>query len=64
MTAAGLHCELCKNRIGLYEPLWWRRPDGSITECGYLAVIIDPESVHPASRFYHHACLQPPPTAS
>ena len=52
-------CAHCGDRIGVYEPLWWQQPGGSIVAAGYLAIITDPRAADPTSRIYHRHCLQP-----
>jgi len=51
-----LHCDHCGASIGVYDPFWWQRPDGSVREIGFLAIRDDPERDHPASRFFHTGC--------
>jgi hypothetical protein len=60
MSATGLFCERCGEPIGVYEPIWWQRPDGSIIASGYLPVMSEPDSRHPASCYYHRDCLPTP----
>jgi hypothetical protein len=55
--APHLCCAGCGSRIGIYEPLLWRLPDGSVIEAGWLAVREDVRAHHPASVFYHRGCL-------
>jgi hypothetical protein len=54
-----LRCAACGERIGVYEPLWWELPDGSIVDSALLALRKDARSGHAHSRFYHHGCLAP-----
>ena len=54
-----LTCAGCGDRIGVYEPLWWEQPDGSITDAALLALGQDARSGRVRSRFYHHGCLPP-----
>jgi hypothetical protein len=59
-----LRCARCGENIGVYETLWWRRPDGALIEGGWLAVREDPHARDPASSFYHRDCLVADPTLS
>jgi hypothetical protein len=50
-------CMSCAGRIGAYEPLWWRRPDGSVVTTSFLHARDDPYYAHPRSEFFHADCL-------
>jgi hypothetical protein len=52
-----LYCAGCGERIGLYEPLWWRPPGGPVIASAYLLAKYDPRFRHPDSRFLHFGCL-------
>jgi len=54
-----LCCERCGERIGVYEAIWWHRPDGSIVDSSYLDVRDDPRAKDPDSKLYHRRCLGP-----
>lgn len=52
-----LHCAHCGDRIGVYEPVWWKRADGS-------GVLSDSRSIRDAggheddgSQVMHLACV-------
>ncbi|MGZ4268346.1 MAG: hypothetical protein ACXVFN_02450 [Solirubrobacteraceae bacterium] len=49
-------CSSCGEPLGVYEPLHWRRPDGSVVRCGWLQARTDPDHAHPLSAFFHVAC--------
>lgn len=51
-------CDVCGEAVGVYEPLQWRRPDGSLLRCGWLEAREHPDHDHPLSRFFHLDCLQ------
>jgi hypothetical protein len=53
-----LICNRCTGRIGTYEPLWWRRPDGTVGESSFLRLRDDPLRGEPGSEFFHDACLR------
>jgi hypothetical protein len=54
-----LTCARCSRPIGAYEPVWWRRPDGSLSATGYLRVRDDPRFHLPGSAYFHERCLDP-----
>ena len=56
-AARFLTCSRCAGRIGAYEPLWWRRPDGAVASSSFLAVRADPLHAQPGSAFFHGDCL-------
>jgi hypothetical protein len=60
-----LTCTRCSERIGAYEPLWWRHPDGAVDASSFLRVRDDPRRRQAGAAFFHAACLeaQPPPTS-
>jgi hypothetical protein len=64
MEGSGLlTCTHCGVTIGAYEPLWWRRADGTVSPSSYLRVRQDPAHRDPDSDFFHHDCLAQPPTS-
>jgi hypothetical protein len=54
-----LRCTHCARPIGAYEPVWWQRPDGTLSESSYLRVRDDPQSRLPGSAYFHRDCLDP-----
>jgi hypothetical protein len=52
-----LTCACCATRIGTYEPLWWKRPDGTLAPTSLLRAREDPEFETAGSSFFHQACL-------
>ena len=54
-----LHCDRCGERIGIYEPLWWHLPDGSMLPSAFLPMSLSPYQLRLGSRFYHRNCLVP-----
>ena len=50
-------CALCAERIGAYEPLCWRRPDGAVSTSGLLRAREDPDFSRPGSVLYHRDCF-------
>ncbi len=56
-----LHCDRCGDRIGVYEPIWWRMPDGSIVPSAFLPMRSSREFGRGSSRYFHAACLVPEP---
>jgi hypothetical protein len=52
-----LLCARCGERIGVYEPLWLERGDGSLCSSSYLN--LDQHEWHERSRLWHHGCLAP-----
>ena len=52
-------CARCGDPIGVYEPMWWEQPDGSIVDSARLALGEDARSGGARSRFFHHGCLAP-----
>lgn len=48
-------CATCDDRIGVYEPLWWQRPDGTLELSSLLRLGEDGVRVRPDSRVYHEA---------
>jgi hypothetical protein len=52
-----LTCNRCRGRIGTYEPIWWRRPDGSLDESSFLGLRDHPLREDPGSAFFHKECL-------
>jgi hypothetical protein len=54
----GFHtCAHCSQRIGAYEPLRWRRPDGVVTTSSLLRVREDPEFGGATAELYHRDCF-------
>jgi hypothetical protein len=56
-------CAHCSERIGSYEPLWWRRPDGTLAPTSLLRAREDPAFDEPGSSFFHPGCLAQEPTS-
>ena len=54
-----LACDRCGHRIGVYEPMVWRRPDGEMLLTGFLSVRDHSDLGHADSQFFHPACLEP-----
>jgi hypothetical protein len=56
MNARNTHpvCATCRDRIGVYEPVWAEQPDGTLIRTGMLE--IDDRHGH-ASPLYHLGCL-------
>ena len=52
-----LTCSGCARRIGVYEPIWWRRPDGALDESSFLRLRDHPLRDAPGSAFFHQECL-------
>ncbi|MGZ4201261.1 MAG: hypothetical protein ACXVRH_04285 [Thermoleophilaceae bacterium] len=52
-----LHCDRCGDRIGIYERLWWRMPDGSIVSSAFLPMRSSREFGDESSRHFHDTCL-------
>ena len=52
-------CATCGDRIGVYEPLWWRRPDGVDIASSLLRVRDEP-AFGPDSVLLHRACRDAP----
>jgi hypothetical protein len=50
-----LHCAMCGDRIGVYEPIWLELPDGSVHRSSYLNLGDNPG--YDPSRLWHHDCL-------
>ena len=49
-------CDGCGRPLGVYEPLCWRRPDGTSVVRGWLSIREHPEHAHPLSAFFHAGC--------
>lgn len=49
-------CAACDKAIGVYEPLRWLLPDGSMVESGWMHLGDDPRAKHPDSRLFHALC--------
>jgi hypothetical protein len=54
-----LSCARCRDRIGIYEQLWWHLPDGSIVPSAFLPMSLAAYHLRLGSRFYHRECLAP-----
>ena len=52
-----LTCAHCARPIGAYEPMWWRRPDGTLSASGYLRLREDPQYPLAGSAYFHADCL-------
>lgn len=50
-------CEACGDRIGVYERIWVRHPDGRLESSSLLA--LDAELDTPSAQLYHTGCLAP-----
>jgi hypothetical protein len=46
-------CPLCGDRIGVYEPIWLERPDGTLVRSGLLAL----KDTRADGRIFHSGCL-------
>lgn len=52
-----LRCALCGDRIGVYEPIWLERADGSLHRSSFLN--LDDHPGYDQSRLWHLDCLIP-----
>jgi hypothetical protein len=50
-------CVHCGDRIGAYEPLCWRRPDGTVTTSSILRARHEPGFGTAGSVLYHRDCF-------
>ena len=50
---------MCGDRIGVYEPIWLERPDGSLHRSSYLN--LGEHLGHEEVRLWHSDCLIPAP---
>ncbi|HYB30091.1 MAG TPA: hypothetical protein VEF89_26020 [Solirubrobacteraceae bacterium] len=56
-----LRCAMCRDRIGVYEPIWLELPDGNVHRSSYLNLGDHPG--YDESQLWHLDCLIPrPPT--
>jgi hypothetical protein len=51
-----LTCAHCAGAIGAYEPVWWQRPDGTLSASSYLRARDDPQFPLAGSAFFHRDC--------
>jgi hypothetical protein len=58
MDDVPLICPLCAERIGVYEPLWWRRPDGRGAATSLLRAREHPSFAEPGSTYFHQDCYE------
>jgi hypothetical protein len=56
-----LHCDRCGDRIGVYERMWWQKPDGSVVPSAFLPMRSSREFDGDSSRCFHADCLVPEP---
>ncbi len=50
-------CARCEERIGTYEPLCWRRSDGTVALSSLLRAREDPGHGLPDVGLYHRDCF-------
>jgi hypothetical protein len=50
-------CTACRGRIGSYEPMWWRRADGTLSASSVLRLRADPALGEAGAAYFHDACL-------
>ena len=55
------HCALCADRIGVYEPVWWERPDGSLIATGLRAIEHQIAAGAAELRIFHRDCVPADP---
>ena len=53
------YCARCREPLGLFEPIWWMLPDGSIQNTGLLYLCEHPQPMLRLSQLFHHGCLTP-----
>jgi len=58
-TVPRLLCACCGDRIGVYEPVWLERPDGTRVRSGLLELGDAPAQ----GRRFHSECLAGAPAA-
>jgi hypothetical protein len=52
-----LTCTGCHERIGAYEPMWWRHADGTLDASSVLRLREEPAAGEPGAAYFHDACL-------
>jgi hypothetical protein len=58
MEARAQTCAACGDRIGVYEPLFWQRPDGIVISSSLLRMRDDP-AFAPDAVLWHDTCPNP-----